>query len=67
MAIQSAAKLFSVDKNSFETTVKCPTCNAVITDALVDYDIATALRTNIVEKDTGTSEKLELSVDYAVM
>ena len=29
------AKIFPVDMKSFETTVKCPTCNAVITEASV--------------------------------
>ena len=34
-----SAKICSVDMKSFETTVKCPTCNAVMTDASGDDDI----------------------------
>ena len=33
--VKKLAKIFPVDMKSFETTVKCPTCNAVITEASV--------------------------------
>ena len=36
-----SAKICPVDMNSFETTVKCPTCNEVITDAFVDDAVVT--------------------------
>ena len=65
-AIQSA-KIFSVNMNSFEATIKCPTCNAVITDSsgddetmtheicrLMSTDYRTVSLTNVVAKDIGT-------------
>ena len=75
-----SAKFFSVDMKSFETTVKCPTCNAVTTHASVDDKIMTCEAcgsmstecttislTNVVVKDTDTSDKFHLVVDYAVL
>lgn len=39
--VKNLAKIFPVDMKSFETKVKCPTCNAVITEASVDDAVVT--------------------------
>lgn len=77
----TSARIASVDMKSFETSVKCPTCDAVIGESSIDNDVVIcemcgsmssdcniiSIAKIFVKESKESSERIPLSVSYSLL